>query len=404
MPTPTIETDVLAICTPRQSATFLRDACGLIKCTRIEVEDAPTEDAVLAHIDAITRWARTHPEGFTIATSDTPSVLHALAAQQHPDLPALRGACLKPILATVDKVWARHRVVGDLGTLPATVMFADQTQIPTFEGEDGGAPAIVKPVDACASIGIQIARTGDTISLERAPSGWLRTLRREEVGIDDVYDRAAATVEAYVAPQVPRVSVDGWIGADGTPHPIAISDNVYVDAEPERFDHQMFPTRLSPATQAACWSLWEAIAQRLHEMYGLHTQCFDVEMFAFEPEDGRPPRAEVMEINCRLHPNITPVLRRCLDGPDPLTAYTQDEWVEPEMAGAGGMFYVWTRGEAPRFERLDAEDDALIVCPFTSAGQQSNGRTCWGWIYAFGEDRQEVLARGRAALGALDAR
>ena len=209
-------------------------------------------------------------------------------------------------------------------------------------------------------------------------------------------------VKAYVPVDVPRVSVDGWIDAQGHAHPIALSDNVYMPDHPEQFDHQMFPSHLDAQTQQACWDLWRAIAQHLARDYDLRDQCFDVEMFAIPATSEAPARAHVMEINARLHPNITPALMRCVPGINPLTAHDMAEFPTPEFQGAGGMFYVWTPGPQPRWGAL-ADDPHRLVCPFPQAGPEHQGQTCWGWLYQFAQTPAQVLKLGRQATCALTA-
>jgi hypothetical protein len=382
-----IDDAVLAICTSRQSESFLRDACGLHNVRRLEVGESPSRADIAAFVERVESWLEQHPDGTVISTSDIPSVIHALATRSRPN----RGACLAPILATLDKVWARANVLDGISDLAWSAISAGSRRIPDIDSDE----VIVKPVDGCASAGVYKTAPGRAFRSTHAPNPWLRALRRRELGDAPIVDDAVAIAEAYVPPYVARVSVDGWIDADGTPRGIAISDNRYVDGDPERFDYQLYPSRLSDEARAVCWDLWNDIAMRLADEYGMRAQCFDIEMFAWEPDDGHPARADVMEINARLHPNITPVLRRVLRGGDPLGLQVGRPWRAPERVGAGAMFYVWTRGEEPRFDRVDSTDD-VVACPFSTGSEIAvRDHICWGWLYVFGDEPEAVVARGK---------
>jgi hypothetical protein len=382
-----IDDAVLAICTSRQSESFLRDACGLRNVRRLEVGESPSRSDVDALVERVESWMEKHPDGTVISTSDIPSVIHALATRGQPN----HGACLAPILATLDKVWARAHVLDGIADLAWSAISAGSRRIPDI----GSDEVIVKPVDGCASTGVYKTAPGRAFRSTHPPNPWLQALRRRELGDDPIVDDAVAIAEAYVPPYVARVSVDGWIDADGTPRGIAISDNRYVDGDPERFDYQLYPSRLSDELRAACWTLWNEIATRLVDDYGMRAQAFDIEMFAWDGEGGRPVRAEVMEINARLHPNITPVLRHAIDGADPLELQVGEPWKTPNRVGSGAMMYVWTRGDEPRFERVDGEK-GVVACPFTAGSEYTvRGHTCWGWLYVLGDETEDVVERGR---------
>ncbi len=390
------------MCTPRQSLAFVQDACGAAGAQRIEASaemDAAARERVVAGIIA---WAEAHPSGAVVSTSDIPSVLHALAGARRPDLRALRAASLDAILATLDKAWTRRHVLAGLDGLPHALLTRDTDVVPSL---GGSGEVLLKPLDGCASVGITRSREGSKVDAGalRAPRGWLAALRRERLGADAEIDAAVALVEAYVPDHVARVSVDGWVDDAGHAVPFAISDNVYAADAPDRFDHQLLPTRLSPGAQSACWTLWREVARRLARDHALTSQPFDVEMFVWDDADAS--RVEVMEVNARLHPNITPVLQRCVPDSDPLAAHFDppDHEVAPEATSAGAMLYVWSADGAPDWSRLEASShrDHLLASPFEGPGPRHGDLTCWGWLYAFAPDGDLALERGRAALARL---
>lgn len=377
--------EVLALCTSRQTLDFVCDACNVEHAERLLVDRLAN---VEHREDLVTRtiaWAEAHPDGAVVALSDGPGLVQALALDRRPELAALRGASLDAMLATVDKAWARMNIVQDDGALRFKVL-TDETTLPT----DLGPRVIVKPLAGCASIGVEVCEAGMPVPALPHIENWTAELRRRRLGKDvRGVEGATALVEEYVGPEVPRVSVDGWISASGVPIPVAISDNIYVDGSPETFDYQCFPSRIGESAEAECWKLWKIIASRLVDEYGLRHQAFDIEMFVLDEGPA------VMEINCRLHPNITPVLNRCL-GID-LFAWHRDE--HPTVPGnrnsAGAMVYVWApKGEEPQWSTLiSGLRYGEVLSRFEGAGPESGPMVCWGWLYVFGDDRAEALKR-----------
>lgn len=404
-----IEAPILALGSARTSRRFLRHACGATDAELMALPEALPEALREEVLHEIVEWARAHPDGAVISLGDLPSVLHALAARRAPELPPLRGACLEAILAGLDKAWARARLGAGLGQPGYALLRAEHERLPGLPGAAGQPEQVmVKPLDGCASMGIHVGRTGQPTPPVRAPSGWLTKLRREHLG-ELGGGEVVGLVEAYVSAEVPRVSVDGWVRRDGEPIRFAISDNIGAPGEPERFDHQMYPTRLPEPARQACWALWEQVVARLVERHGLGGQCCDVEMFvhgAFGPE----PRAEIMEINCRVHPNITPILRACTDAGDPIGAHLEPPGAHarrlPERAG--GLFYIWSHEARPaplRAAEVEALEGGpgLLACPFEGPGPRSGERTCLGWLYVFAEDPAKVRERGRDARARFEA-
>ncbi len=377
--------DYLVLSTPRQTLDFIRDACDVPHAERLVVDRLEDVTRRRELVQKTIAWAEEHPEGAVVSLSDDPSLVQALAYEERPDLAALRGASLDAILATVDKSWARVNVVRDDGALDFAVL-TDEARLPTHLGPR----VIVKPLAGCASVGVEVCEAGMPVPALPHIENWTADLRRRRLG--EGIEGATALVETYVEPDVPRVSVDGWINADGQPIPIAISDNIYVDGKPETFDYQIFPSRIGKGAEARCWSLWKTIASRLVDEFGLRHQPFDIEMFVFEDEPA------VMEINCRLHPNITPVLRRAL-GIDLFAWHGQEHPSMPEVQyGAGAMVYVWSpEGSEPRWQELiGALDHGEILSRFDGPGPASGPMVCWGWLYVFGDDRDAVVERVRS--------
>lgn len=392
---------ILALCTERTGPRFVEQACGAEGADRMVIPSDLDMAAVRGLAADVAAWADAHVEGRVVSLGDGPSVVHALAHATHPGVAPLRGATLDPTLAALDKAYCREHVVGDLGALPTGVLEAGDARVPLLSAEDdGGMPVLVKPVGGCASMGIVKTVSGAEAPDVPVPDDPFTWLRRQRLPTDGD-DARVAVVETYVPPEVPRVSVDGWVDTHGEPIPFAVSDNRYVDGEPERFCHQVFPSRLSPAAEEACWALYGAVVRRLAERHGLRDQFCDVEMFVFD-HDTNAPRAEVMEVNCRVHPNIAPILRRCLTGGDVFAAHIAEPLARPAPTGlTGTLFYVWseTPGEAGRPDpeavaALQSRDD-VIPCLFDTPGPVSHGHTCWGWLYVFGEDREATLAEGR---------
>ncbi|MEL6345851.1 MAG: hypothetical protein AAFV53_22260 [Myxococcota bacterium] len=392
---------LLILRTERTGARFVYDALGATQATlRMVPADASLEQ-LHTHAEAIAAWKNEHPHGGVASLGDIPSLAHALAGQREP---SVTGAGLRATLACLDKAWCRQRVTHDLGQLKTTVLRTGDDHVPR-PGGPTPLGVMVKPIGGCASIGIVHTQPGEPAPPIAAPSGPIDALCRAYLGENEA--GVVAVVEEYVSPDVPRVSVDGWVNGDGQPIPFAVSDNIYIDGEPERFDHQMLPTRLSAAAEAACWTLYRAVVERLAADYDLRDQFCDVEMFVFDA-DTDAPRAEVMEVNCRVHPNISPIFRRCLDGGDVLGAHLTPPQAAPTRRDlAGGLFYLWSapgddagRPDPDAVARLEAENDVL-ACVFDDAGPKSNGWTCWGWLYVFADSADGVRALGERARTAL---
>lgn len=385
---------MLALGSARTGPRFVHDACGADGAEIMVIPAALPPEVRDPLVEQVVSWFDAHPDGIVVSLGDSPSIVHALAAVRRP---ALGGACLHPILAAMDKAWSRAVVTGTLGQLRNSVLRAGDERVPTFAEND--LPVMVKPIGGCASMGIVATHAGAVAPTMTLQADWLTDLRRANLGKNPLGEDLVAVVEEYVSPEIPRVSVDGWVDQDGQAIPFAVSDNIYVDGEPERFDHQMLPTRLSPSAEAACWALYREVVASLATRYGLRSQFCDVEMFVYDREE--PPRAEVMEINCRVHPNISPIFRGCLEGGDVFNAHrvapTQRPRRRTDGRAAGGLFYIWGRPTSEGVAAVEAEMDA-IACVFDRAGPKSGVHVCWGWLYIFGPTPEAVCARGAAAL------
>jgi hypothetical protein len=379
--------EFLAICTPRQTAEFLA-ACG-VDAERLEVESAAKPAQREVYVQQVLEWLACHPAGQVVSWSDHPSVIHALAAARKPGHPGLSGASVAAVLATIDKAWTRADVVPEAGNLRWELAH-DGGVAPAFEAN---RPVFFKPLDGCASAGVKRLEPGEPIPKVAAGS-WLEPLQAEFIDMAAPYDREAiGLVEEYVAPDFPRVSVDGWVAADGAVTAIAVSDNCYDPERPEQFLYQRYPSALSPGAQWACKELYRVVAERLVARYGLREQPFDVEMFVMRDLQG-VPRPVVMEVNARLHPNITPILHRAFYGLDLFDWHRTGPRSISETGLGGVMWYVWGGRQALDEERirrrLEPFDSRL--CMWSEPGARSGDRYCWGWCYLFGDDVDRLVS------------
>ena len=246
-------------------------------------------------------------------------------------------------------------------------------------------------------MGIVHTQTGARAPFIPNVSSYLSRMCSNHLPHQPELDDVIAVVEEYVPPTVSRVSVDGWVKEDGSPIPFAISDNCYIDGEPERFCHQLFPSQISAEGQQACWKLYQKVVAQLADTFQLRNQFCDVEMFVYDEE--QPPRAEVMEVNCRVHPNIAPILRRCLNGGGIFEAHLTTPTVPKLKSGhCGALYYLWSdkNGSAPNSEKIKQWEKSadVLACIFESAGPKSGEKVCWGWLYVFGESPKAVRELG----------
>jgi len=400
-----VDGDVLALCSERQSMTFLREGCLVPGVERVVVTGDESDDERERVLEHVIAWARAHTEGRVVSLGDAPSVVHALAQSRAPELEALRHASLNAIIATLDKAFARREIAASFGSLAFAELRLGDEVIPAPGHLRPGAPVIVKPLAGTSSMGLHVSEAGAPAPEVSSSGGQVSRLIARRFGRHAIDPEVVGLVEEYVPADVPRVSVDGWIDREGRALRFAISDNIYVEGEPERFSHQMVPTHLSETASAACWELWEAVAKTLSEHHGLRDQFFDVEMFVFE---GDEPRAEIMEINCRVHPNITPVLARVCRGAHTMRAHFDDP-VDHASVGdgvyrAGAMFYVWSEPGASLDEgAIDGVETScdVLACVFDGPGYVSGGLQCRGWLYVFGDDHAEVLETGTRVLRSI---
>ena len=117
-------------------------------------------------------------------------------------------------------------------------------------------------------------------------------------------------VEQYVSSERGRrvVSVDGFVH-QGELHRYAMSENIYHEDEPEKFDSLVTPAQgLDADVVGKLWTLWETVIGDLVKR-GLNNQFADVECFVLP--DGS---VEVMEVNCRTFSNQLPIFSRVFHG------------------------------------------------------------------------------------------
>lgn len=383
---------VLALGTARTGERFIREACGALHATIWTVASNLGGEETQQLAQKIANWGRENPNGAVISLGDEPSLIHGLARQKEPTIKSLRGASLAAIVASLDKAYCRRNVTNEFGQLKNTVLYRGDQYVPKITNtEKQPLRVMVKPIGGCASMGITQTYTGEpTPSVPNSPS-LLSTLRNDLLPPDNGLEGVIAVVEEYIPPDIPRVSVDGWINEDGTIIPFAISDNCYIEGDPERFCHQLLPTQLSPKASEACWALYHNVVGKLISQFGLRSQFCDVEMFVYDETEY--PRAEVMEVNCRIHPNITPIFKNCLHGADVFAAHLSPPDTRPrprnDHRAAGGLFYLWSSrgGETGRPAQQDIESaenkEDILACVFDTEGPTVNGYTCWGWLYVF---------------------
>ncbi len=362
---------ILALGTERTTLRFLQVACG--GGQSLERYVVPSREPPWRHVQAVRRWLEQNPGGRIVSFGDPPSLVHALSGAP--------GANLRATLASFDKIHSRTHLS------PGSLRYAPLRRGAAVAPSIGVDELLLKPRFGTASQGLVRLRSGDRAPEIPPPPSWLEELYAREVPHWD--SDAGALVEEYVPPEVPRVSVDGWVDNDGHAHLFGVSDNVYVDGEPERFRAQVFPSLVSP--QGHLVRLYREVAARLADQYGLRSQFLDVEMFAF------PDRAEVMEVNCRVHPNISPVLDHCLEEANVFQWHQQPSRKAPRARPetAASLTYLWSDANRPWLCPAVDDDTSTVTCPFDCDGPRVGDQICRGWLYSFGEEREAVLAEGQ---------
>ena len=237
----------------------------------------------------------------------TKAPLSADAAAEDEDLSAPivsknYGASTRACAITAQKVLVRRYVDG-MDTIRFAAVSSRERFLPHgFPGFTGDA--ILKPVSGTGSVGdIRVLRNFGHCQLANPYRGAINA--DDSSAFDDIvtsiFPEARGIVgllEEYVPNTVRKATVEGVI-QNGVVHAFTISDNVYCEDEPEKFNYLCVPTQhLSPEEQESCRKLYAKVLHSLWKKFGLDNQFVNIEMFIFD--DGT---VKVMEINGRMSAN-----------------------------------------------------------------------------------------------------
>lgn len=217
---------------------------------------------------------------------------------------ASRGAFL-----SAHKLLAREILRGLDGIRYCPVYQSDAV----LPGIDGVDDLILKPVMGTASAGVKKVHAGDPNPWQESrPDNLLNgSFKLQLIEHYSHYRDVVGIVEEYVPPYVKKITADGWIQS-GIVGRWCLTDNIYLEAEPEIFDCLNVPSvMLSEVETEACWQKFEEVARDLADNHDMDNQFIDVELFVFSDE-----RIEVMEINTRITANTQPNFSWVLDNGD----------------------------------------------------------------------------------------
>ena len=221
------------------------------------------------------------------------------------DLGQLTGANFLCYQLATNKLACRKLVAG-CSSMKAEPVMSDDVNLP-----DLGVEGFFKPLAECGSKGVFRVEKGafvanplkGTLNPISKVSDRVKELLSHVKELEPYNDhKLVGLVEEYANPEKRRtVSIDGWLH-DGKVHHYAISENIYVQGAPEKFDSLVTPAPfVSAAIEKKLWHLYDTVAGDMIRR-GLCNQFFDVEAFIFP--DGN---VAVMEVNCRTFSNQLPI-------------------------------------------------------------------------------------------------
>lgn len=227
---------------------------------------------------------------------------------KHPEA-AMPGHASPGNFLSAHKLLAREAIRG-LDGIRYRPVYQSDAVLPGICGVD---ELILKPVMGTGSASVQKVRAGD-------PNPWQESrpddLLSESFKLQLIkqyphYRDVVGIVEEYVPPAIHKITADGWV-QNGVVGRWCLTDNVYLEDEPEAFDCLNVPSvMLSEAETEACWQKFEEVVRDLADNHGMNNQFVDVELFVFSDE-----RIEVMEINTRITANTQPNFSWVMDNGD----------------------------------------------------------------------------------------
>lgn len=288
------------------------------------------------------------------------------------------------------KLLARE-IVSGLNGIRYCPVYQSDVVLPGIDGVDD---LILKPVMGANSAGVKKVRAGDTNPWQESRLDDLLSESFELQLLEHYphYRNVVGVIEEYVPPCIQKVTADGWI-QNGVVGCWCLTDNVYLEAEPETFDCLNVPSvRISEAEAEACWQKFEEVVQDLADNHGIDNQFIDVELFVFPGG-----RIEVMEINTRITANTQPNFSWVLDNGDVCNAMIALQTGQPLMQPVhNGKHSVALYRDTIE---LNEREPLLINADATAFYYRKTSEAAH--VYAVGDTHQQAYKKAQAFYDSL---